>query len=365
MKRKRINDNLYFENTPCAERFRKKNQHRKIFFEQKRNNQFKNKRLSTNIMDPLPEISKQIAKTGRKCGNCGEIGHNCRKCPNPKIEKVKSSTNAIKNEDTVSNKINEDNNYNELLKQTLSDNGIILSHITSEKPTKDNDYNLQCTEQWMKNKSGTKELSPSSKSDIILSDSTLKIGASIKSGKGRLTSADWCETSAILLSVLENKNYPREEKDKILKIITDIIENMKKVGKHKPLYKHRTKTSICKELQTNPSIKDVDTEWIQLLEQESEKCNNLWSNLIKDHIEYVKDILFECASGEYKFGSNCGRADVLIVTVKNTPDIKKIYSLKNRTPELDEYLISQLPSTESIFACKSGGTGKVMWMRFL
>ena len=131
---------------------------------------------------------------------------------------------------------------------------------------------------------------------------------------------------------------------------------MKKVGKHKPL-PHRNKTIICKELLEDPLIKDVDTEWIKLLEQERKKCNNLWYILKKEHLEYVKDILFECASGEYKFGNNCGRADVLIVTDKNTPDIKKIYSLKNRTPEL--------PSTESIFACKSGGTGKVMWMRFL
>ena len=364
MKKKRKKKNLAEENTACAKRYR--------------DNRFKSKRINTNTMDNSVvddckiepgSNNKTPEKKSRRCGNCGEIGHDRRTCSNPTIEKVKPSTNnkkAIENEYTVSNKINEDHNYKELLKQTLSDNGIILSHITSEKPTKDNDYNLQCTEQWMKNKSGTKERSPSSKSDIMLSDSTLKIGASIKSGKGRWTSADWCETSAILLSVWENKyNDNLEVKDKIFEIIIKIIEYMKKVGKHKPLYKYRNKTRICKEIEADPSIQDVDTEWIKLLEQERKKCNNVWSILKKEHLEYVKDILFECASGEYKFGNNCGRADVLIVTVKNTPDIKKIYSLKNRTPELDEYLISQLPSDESIFACKSGGTGKAMWMRFL
>lgn len=315
-------------------------------------------------MDPLPELSKQIVKTGRRCGNCVEIGHNSRSCSYPKKEIVKTSKNnisAIQNENVVMDKINGDVTYNEGLKQKLSDNGIIISKITSEKPTKNNGYKLQCTEKWMEYKSGTKERSPSSKSDLILSDSTLTIGASIKSGKGRLTSADLYETSAIFHSVFKNKyNDNLEIKD----IIDKIIGHMKKVGKHKPL-PHRNKTIICKELQEDPSIKDVDVEWIQLLKQESDKCNNLWSNLIKNHKEYVKDILFECVSGEYKFGDNCGRAHVLIVTDKNTTKIINIYSLKNRTDKLDEYLMSQLPPDKSIFACKSGGTGKEMWMRFL
>ena len=304
-------------------------------------------------------------KKSRRCSNCGEIGHNRKTCSKPMIVKVKSSTNnkkAIENENTIMNKINEDDTYKELLKEKLSDNEIIMYPTNAVKPTKGNGYKLQCSEQWMKYKSGTKEKSPSSKSDILLFDFMSHIGASIKSGKGRWTSADWCETSAILLSVWENKyNDNLEVKD----IIDKIIEYMKKVGKHKPLYKYRNKTLICKEIEADPSIQDVDTKWIQLLEQTCNECNSLWSILIKEHLEYVKDILFECASGEYKFGNNCGKADVLIVTDKNTSNIKKVVSLKNRTLELDEYLISQLPPLTSIFACKSGGTGKEMWMRFL
>lgn len=331
---------------------------------------YRNRNKKKSIMDDnIESVIKTPEKKNRLCSNCHESGHNRRTCSNPKkeiVEKSKNNISAIQNENVVMDKINGDFIYNEELKQKLSDNGIIISKITSEKPTKNNGYQLQCSEQWIKYKSGTKERSPSSKSDIQLSDndSVLNVGASIKSGKGRLTSADWCETSAILRSVLENKDYPKEEKDKIFEIITEIIENMKKVGKHKPL-PHRNKTIICKELQENPLIKDVDVEWIQLLEQERENCNKLWSYLIKHHEEYVKDILFECASGEYKFGDNCGRAHVLIVTDKNTPDIKEIYSLKKRTEKLDEYLMSQLSPDKSIFACKSGGTGKQMWMRFL
>lgn len=283
-----------------------------------------------------------------------------------KIEKennpVRNNKKAIDNEDTIMSTINEDVYYKESLKQMLSDNGINMSSINALKPNKGNGFELQCSEQWKKHKNGTKEKSPSSKSDILLFDLIKKVGASIKSGKGRWTSADWCETSAILLSVWENKHNGNSV---IKGIIDKIIEHMKKVGKHKPLYKYRNKTSICKEIQSDPSIQDADTKWVKLLEQTCNECNSLWGDLNKNHLEYVKDILFECASGEYKFGNNCGRAHVLIVTDKNTPNIKKVCSLKKRTPELDDYLISQLPTSTSIFACKSGGTGKEMWMRFL
>ena len=335
------------------------------------------------------------------CSLCGGIGHNKRTCKNrdpnnignilndvinkvitmnkdlseiekslnrviTKVEKenkpVRNNKKAIDNETTIMDKINEDDSYKELLKQKLSDNEINMSSINASKPTKANGYKLQCSEQWQKYKNGTNEKSPSSKSDLLLTDLILGIGASIKSGKGRLTSADWCETSAILLSVWENKHNDNS----VIKCIIDkIIEYMKKVGKHKPLYKYRNKTSICKEIKSDPSIQDADTKWVQLLEQKCNECNSLWRDLKKNHLEYVKDILFECASGEYKFGSNCGRAHVLIVTDKNTPNIKKVCSLKKRTVELDDYLISQLPTSTSIFACKSGGTGKEMWMRFL
>jgi len=335
------------------------------------------------------------------CSLCGLQGHNKRTCKNKdpnnignilndminkvitmnkdldevenslnmiitKVEKenkpVKNNKKAIDNENTIMNKINEDDSYNELIKQKLSDNEINMSSINALKPTKDNGYKLQCSEQWIKYKNGTKEKSPSSKSDLLLSDLKLNIGVSIKSGKGRWTSADCCETSAILLSVWENKyNHDSEIKD----IIDKIIEYMKNVGKHKPLYKYRNKTIICKEIKSDSSIHDADTEWVKLLEQKCNECNSLWCILVESHLDYVKDIIFECASGEYKFGRNYGRAHILIVTDKNTPNIKKVCSLKNRTPELDEYLISQLPSSSSIFACKSGGTGKEMWMRFL
>lgn len=324
------------------------------------------------------------------CSLCGGIGHNKITCKNKdpnnitnilndminkvitmnkdlnEIEKenkpIKNNKKAIDNENTIMNKINEDNSYKELLKQKLLDNEINIDSISAVKPTKVNGYKLECSEQWIKHKNGTKEKSASSKSDLLLSDSILRIGASIKSGKGRLTSADFCETSAILLSVWENKH---NDNLVIKDIIDKIIKYMTKLGKHKPLYKYRNKTIICKEIKLDTSIKDVDTEWIKLLEQTCNECNSLWCILKKEHLEYVKDILFECASGEYKFGSNCGRAHLLIVTDKNTPNIQKICSLKKRTPELDEYLISQLPTSTSIFACKSGGTGKEMWMRFL
>jgi len=50
---------------------------------------FKTKKVIKSIMDDIiNNVIKTPEKKMRKCGNCGEIGHNCRKCPNPKIEKV-------------------------------------------------------------------------------------------------------------------------------------------------------------------------------------------------------------------------------------------------------------------------------------
>ena len=279
----------------------------------------------------------------------------------PISEKSKKASNkgALDNELSVIDNITDNHIYKtELLEYLLSIGITIQDDIVAEKPLLSNNYHLKCTGQWNNYKVGTNENYSSSKTDIILN---LIYNISLKSGKGRLTSADCYETSAILLSVWKNKH---QDNDDIKEIIDKIIYSMKHVGKHTPLSKHRSKTSICNEMKNCPLLKDEDTEWINKLEQHAAICNNLWKNLKDNHLEYVKDVLFECASGEYKFGDNCGRANILLVTDNKSIKIKKIYSLENRTEELDEYFMYCLPSN-CIFASKSGGTGKQMWMRFL
>lgn len=275
-----------------------------------------------------------------------------------KSKKV-SNKEALDNELSVIYNINDNPIYKkELLEYLLSIGISIQDELVAEKPLKSNNYHIKYTEQWKNYKAGTSETNPSSKTDIILN---LIYNISLKSGKGRLTSADCYETSAILLSVWKNKH---QDNDKIKEIIDKIIYSMKHVGKHTPLFKHRSKTSICNEMKNDPLLKDEDTEWINKLEQQTVICNNLWKKIKDNHLEYVKDVLFECASGEYKFGDNCGRAKILLVTDNKSIKIKKIYSLEKRTEGLDDYLMYCLPSN-CIFASKSAGTGTKMWMRFL
>ena len=91
----------------------------------------------------------------------------------------------------------------------------------------------------------------------------------------------------------------------------------------------------------------------------------MWSLLKKDHLEYVKDVLFECVSGIYKFGDNEGRADWLYVTKdSNSTECKHLFNLDKRSLELDSYLIDG-SKTPNVFKAKTGGTGKQMWIRFL
>ena len=95
------------------------------------------------------------------------------------------------------------------------------------------------------------------------------------------------------------------------------------------------------------------------------KCNELWLKLKTNHIEYVKDILFECVSGKYKFGDNEGRANWLFIT-ENSHSVKckHLFKLDKRSSELDSYLIEGSKSPNA-FKVKTGGTGKQMWIRFL
>ena len=70
----------------------------------------------------------------------------------------------------------------------------------------ENDGSKQ-TEEWIQKKEGTKERNSKPKTDICIQSYENTIRISLKSGKGRLTSADCYETNAIFLSVLETSKY--------------------------------------------------------------------------------------------------------------------------------------------------------------
>ena len=266
---------------------------------------------------------------------------------------------AIDNENVVIDKFNNDIEYRKyFLNKIYKLNQLFIepTQAIAEKPKKELNYFLVNSERWNFLKKGTQEKYPSPKTDMCIRYGNNVLCISIKTGKGRITSSDCYETTAILLSVWENKYYNNIE---IKLIIDEIILLMKTLGKYKPKNVNFTKRKCMKELNNL----DEDICWIRKLEETRNICNFKWCELYNNHKEFVKDVLFECISGKYKFSENCGRAHILIV-LKNT-NISVLFNLEKRTHELDEYLNKCLPSKNSIFACKSGGTGKEMWLRFL
>jgi len=322
--------------------------------------EFKTKKIIISIMD-----DKTSKKKFLKCDNCNEIGHDRLTCPNPKIEqmvidKKASNKKALDNEEKIIHSIN--NNEDVLSDSNWEYLGFNPLNSNAKKTTKDNGFRILHTSDWNDLKSGTKERKNTPKTDIQIFDDSKKGNISIKSGKARLTSADCYETNAIFKSVYNNKHQGNLE---IKIIIDELVILMKNLGKKIPIYKTRTVTSIRNEMKQNPDISDEDTEWVKKLGETENKCNELWLKLKTNHIEYVKDILFECVSGKYKFGDNEGAADWLFIT-ENSRSVKckHLFKLDKRSYELDSYLIEETKSPNA-FKVKTGGTGTRMWIRFL
>jgi hypothetical protein len=305
-------------------------------------------------------------KKERFCSICKCPGHNKRTCSSGNgialsNEQCVSNKVALDNEQYIVDKFNEDIDYRKHICSIIGIDDYM--NAIAEKPRKKNGYVIKNTENWTSYKEGTKEKGASSKSDMCIKSGDMLYFISIKSGKGRLTSADCYETSAIFLSVLKNKYSDSNE---ISECCIEILNAMKCLGKKTPLYNNRSKTSICNEMKTNPELNDEDIIWMKQFLVCQDKCAKSWNRLMEICPEYVKDVLYECASGEYKFGDNPGRAQWLLVTKGNTTEVDTILKLDKRGEQLDIYLLSCLPnSIKSIFALKSGGTGKSMWMRFL
>jgi hypothetical protein len=336
-------------------------------------NPCKDKRKKINNMNGVG-ILKKIDNSNiddikkKKCSFCGlREGHNIRTCPmnpdnkNEKKKKGKKGSNlkALNNEKNVEDNFNKNLEYYKTnLCKLVS---VCEDNVRCKKVVKENGVKQE--NAWNILKEGTKERRHAPKTDICICniENTICETISIKSGKGRYTSADCHETNAIFKSVYNNKY----NNDPILhNMIIEIINLMKELGKKKPIYNYRTRTNIEKDMKDNPELDDEDTRWINRLSSTENKCNEIWKSLLNDNLEYIKDVLFECVSGEYKFGKNIGRANWLLVTENShTAKIDKLFKLDRKTEELDKYLWNSLPKNP--FKMKSGGTGKVMWIRFL
>ena len=115
-------------------------------------------------------------------------------------------------------------------------------------------------------------------------------------------------------------------------------------------------------------------EWYTKHKISCTKCNDLWKTIITEYPEFKFDIIKECLSGEYKFGSNIGKANYLvklesssstkIVSVIDLSQSSKIVSIIDQSQsisKLGEYC-SKI-GVGNPFACKSSGSS--LWMRFL
>ena len=276
-----------------------------------------------------------------------------------KNEPIKS--NALKNEKVWVETFNSDITFR---KEICSIIGIL--NFKNAKAYKINKKNLpydrvKDTKIWKKLKEGTRETSPIPKADIcIIYKDKNKVTISLKSGSGRLASGDFCECNASFFSVLQsNKIY---EEDKTLKeYITKLIQLMKKLGKHN-LTNYKNKKDIKTKLKKNPELENEDIIWYKKYKEVHEECMSIWDKLTKEYTVYIRDVLFECASGYNKFGVNIGRADWFIETENSTSTkIKEIFKLDKRNNELDKYLWSCMPITSSVLALKS--SGRKLWQR--
>lgn len=278
----------------------------------------------------------------------------------------KYKKNALDNEINMKDEFNSSQDLRENLSLHFKinvKNGTCYKVTQKELP---NDK-LKQTDKWNQYKKGSEERGPTSKADLCIKINDLindldKITISLKSGCGRLTSADVYEFSAQCFSVIDN-NEIYFNNENLKKEVNDIINLMKNLGKF-VTEKGYNITEIEKNievLENDPNMYD-SVEWIKKFRLTCCECNKKWKNILEKYPEFVKDLLFECASGKYKFGENIGKADWLIVTESSSStDIKYVFSLKKRSEELDNYLLNCIPKE----VIKGKSSGCKLWCRFL
>ncbi len=265
---------------------------------------------------------------------------------------------SLENEETFISKFSNDNNYQkELLKEMGKEGNYIAI-----KPIKKNGYTIKQTDEWKNLKKGTNEVRISPKTDVILLnvDTNEYICVSLKSGKGRATSADCFETKAILISVVNgNENYSNN-KDLVNKVNELCSVSMKEKLKNSDL----NFTQMKEEFSQNPEGLGFERlfQWYSKIIDSNVKSNSIWKFIVKKYPNFKKDVIMECLTGKYKFGSNSGCANYL-VELKNSKstEINLVINLEEESDELTKYC-SEI-GNGNVFAVKS--SEKTLWQRFL
>ena len=329
----------------------------------------------------------------RKCRICGCTGHDKRKHTSEEIlvhNLVKSViTNALKTNKKISKKtkniiiikskskdsldnennfiliFNSDENYKIYIFKLLNKNLIDYEIWIAIKPIKKEGITLKHTEEWNKFKEGTGEKYPTSKTDVILLNKVTgeKIGISIKSGSGRLTSADCYETCALFQTSLKHMDISMDKNILINNKTHEMFDKMRKLGKHKTV-SEQNYTKLKKYINSDDIPENLikTIKWIREYEKMKIDVNKIWSDIREKYPEFVEEVLFECMRGEYKFGDNIGKAEYLIeLESSKSTQVTNIYNLKEKTDDIKKYLSKH--GKGNVICIKSSGGG--LWCRFL
>ena len=276
----------------------------------------------------------------------------------------KSTKKALDNEPNIINKFNTDKIYkNEILSMlNIIDNP---NKYIAEKPK-----NIHQSEMWRKLKEGTKETKSTPKTDMVIRniDTNQIWTISIKSGIGRITSADYYETKALFESVLHNK--PKYNTN------SDLKQNIEQLfiimsGERYTTDKDDTFTVLKKSIKIpNTKLKVEDVDWCKKKLDEYEECNKIWKLLREKHSDYCIDLIIECLKGYLKFSDNIGAANYLLQTKSSsTTEIDKFYDLNNKDKKFQDYvneIFNSTALTGNTFRTKSSSCKLIRnhWTRF-
>ena len=302
-----------------------------------------------------------------------------------------TSVGGLRNERLMVERFRSDTVYRRLVCNTrlqldLSDEDLHETKMVHSSEYKNHGIVVAHTSRFQALKLGTNESSATSKSDVcIISPHGDQYPISLKSGPGRLTSADCYETNAnFMCCSTESLGSDIVYRDAMLDLGV-------KCGKHKVegnVFSTLEALKLKKKMKEEgadykgpitelrkpglPGECTASTEsrtYVRNMDMTKNKQNDIFKKLKISQYDYLTDVLYECASGSHKFGKSACRADFMLVLLGGagakhggeSTDIIEHYDLRVKSSELDTYLwgcVSDRP-----FRGKSSNAD--MWLSFL
>lgn len=208
------------------------------------------------------------------------------------------------------------------------------------------------TESWgaITGKTNKKEVS---KSDVILGN---VVGVSLKNGVGRATSSNFYETKAIFGSILNLERYQND---------TELVNKVEGLFNLWSDYSVRIQTPYTTTTRSVKSGKETHEKLEQYIDR-AKLLDQKVKQIVKEHPDYMADVMRECLTAEHKFGNTVNRANYYYEMEKN--DCHKIkFACSVNSAEFRQKCYDLLKSVN--IAMKSSGGGKksfrIHWIRFM